>query len=105
MIGNCISACVASILEMPIEAVPFFVDEHWWPRFLGWLAERGLTATEIAGGLPSGFTIALGPSTRLACSGHACVAFNGVIVHDPHPSREGLPVVDHYIAIHVLNGK
>jgi len=104
--GNCISACIASILEMPIEAVPFFADENWWPRFLEWLAKRDLSATKIEGGPPpAGFTIAFGPSTRLAGRGHACVAFDGIIVHDPHPSREGLPIVDHYVAIHGPQGE
>jgi hypothetical protein len=104
VIGNCISACVASILEIPIEGVPFFFDEHWWPRFLEWLGDRGFTATAIAGDVtpPPGFTMALGPSTRLESSGHACVAFDGVVVHDPHPSREGLPFVHYYVLIHSM---
>jgi hypothetical protein len=99
--GNCISACIASILEIPIETVPFFIDEHWWPRFTWWLAARGLAATEISASCPPpGFSIAFGPSTRLAGRGHACVAFDGVVVHDPHPSREGLPIVSHYVVLH-----
>jgi hypothetical protein len=104
--GNCISACVASILEIPIETVPFFVDANWWPRFLGWLDGYGLAATEIEAGLPApGFTIAFGPSTRLPNRGHACVALDGAIVHDPHPSREGLPLVACYVALHGSNGQ
>lgn len=103
--GNCLSACVASILEMQIEAVPFFLGVGWWPRLLGWLAERGLSATTIESVLPPGFTIAFGPSTRFADRGHACVARNGIVVHDPHPSREGLPIIDHYVAIHGPNGE
>ncbi len=102
--GNCISACVASILEMPIEDIPFFVDVRWRSRFLAWLAERGLAATSHEGP-PPGFTIAFGPSTRLAGRGHACVAFNGVVVHDPHPSREGLPIISHYVAIHGIQSR
>jgi hypothetical protein len=97
--GNCISACVASILEVPIEVVPCFVDEHWWERFVGWLAALGLAATSVEDTIPPGYSIAFGPSTRLAGRGHACVALDGVIVHDPHPSREGLPIVFHYVVI------
>jgi hypothetical protein len=102
--GNCISACVASILEVPIETVPFFVDENWRERFVGWLAARGLAATELENP-PPGFSIAFGPSTRLAGRGHACVARDGVIVHDPHPSRAGLPIVTHYVVLHGIDGE
>jgi hypothetical protein len=103
--GNCISACVASLLEVPIGAVPLFVDENWRTRFIWWLAARGLAAMEIsAASPPSGFSIAFGPSTRLADRGHACVALDGVVVHDPHPSRDGLPIISHYIVLHGSDG-
>ena len=102
--GNCISACLASILEVPIETVPSFVDTYWWERFVGWLAAQGLAATSVEGTIPPGYAIAFGPSTRLADRGHACVALDGVIVHDPHPSREGLPIVFHYVVLHPYGG-
>jgi hypothetical protein len=104
--GNCISACIASILEMPVKNIPLFVGEGWWPRLLTWLGRRGLSATEIANHFPApGYTIAFGPSTRLIGLGHACVARDGIVVHDPHPSRDGLPYVDHYVAIHGPRGE
>lgn len=41
--GDCLTACVASIFELPIDAVPFFVDEDdWHGSYTGWLRERGL---------------------------------------------------------------
>jgi hypothetical protein len=104
--GNCVSACIASILEIPIRTVPLFIGETWWPRLLAWLARRELSATKIEdGSMPLGFTIAFGPSTRLIGLGHACVALDGVVVYDPHPSRDGLPLVDHYVAIHGPRGE
>lgn len=45
--GNCFSACVASLLELPIEDVPYFMDEakgKWHEQFDAWLAPRGLYA-------------------------------------------------------------
>jgi hypothetical protein len=104
--GNCVSACIASILEMPIEAVPLFIGEGWWPRLLGWLAGHDLAATKIRDSLaPLGYSIAFGPSTRLAGYGHACVARDGIAVHDPHPSRDGLPIVEYYVMIHGPGGE
>ena len=44
--GDCLRACVASILELPIEAVPNFGGEppfdQWMKRLIQWLNERRL---------------------------------------------------------------
>jgi hypothetical protein len=103
--GNCFSACIASILEVPLWGVPYF----WGPRqpcFARWLAGRGLTATLYprAVHVPSGYSIAGGHSPRFVGKMHACIALDGVVVHDPHPSRsrDGLPLgVVEYVVIHV----
>ena len=104
MRGNCFSACVASILELPIEAVPSFAndDRTRWAQLTQWLTDRGLAARAIESGAPApGFTIVGGPSPRIVNQRHACVALDGVVVHDPHPSRDGLPLGVHgYVAIH-----
>lgn len=46
--GNCFAACLASILEMPLEEVPNFCHEGsdadgstWLERTARWLEERG----------------------------------------------------------------
>jgi len=42
--GNCFSACIASILEVPLTAVPYF----WGPgqdQFIQWLEEQGHVST------------------------------------------------------------
>ena len=104
--GNCFSACVASILEIPLEEVPRFMRVSW--PFLRWLAGRGLSASlyKRVDYIPPGYSIATGPSMRFAGKMHACVALDGIVIHDPHPSREGLPfgVVD-YIVIHEFRGR
>lgn len=100
--GNCFSACLASILEIPLGEVPHFWGPRW-PDFLQWLADRGLAMTLYHKRLyvPPGYSIAGGPSVRFAGQMHACVAFDGLIIHDPHPSREGLPLgVAEYVVIH-----
>lgn len=103
--GDCFSACVASILEIPLEDVPFFndpPDASWWDRFKSWLEARELSASYYpdASYVPPGFAIVGGPSPRFPGVLHACVARDGVVVHDPHPSGRGLDVIEDFIVIH-----
>ena len=88
--GNCFSACVASLLELPIDDVPYFM--HDWPAaFDAWLEARGLCQVSVpydpSMGVPPGFYILGGQCPR---GSHAVVARGPDIVHDPHPSRVGL---------------
>ena len=92
-LGNCFSACVASILELPIDDVPFFgADELWWTRFSEWLEARNLYAVCLkhrAGRAPVGYHILSGKSPRGEFL-HSVVAKGEDIVHDPHPSRANI---------------
>lgn len=115
--GNCLSACVASILDMPIRSVPTFVDSRdpsavaqsngifwephdylWTRRLDAWLEGMGLETSYHGprASIPD-FYILYG----YAPSGHehAVVARAGHVVHDPHPSHTGLAVVTGAIAI------
>lgn len=89
--GNCWSACVASLLEMPVHEVPWFLGhDDWYAAFAAWLRPRGyypVTVPWSEGWCPEGFYILGGRSPRHS---HAVVAKGREIVHDPHPSREGL---------------
>jgi len=97
--GNCFQCALASILELPVEAVPHFYQEEANPakamdNIQTWLGRRGLILIEIQFG---GENLQMFPCFHLL-SGlsprgdffHTVVALNGEIVHDPHPSREGL---------------
>ena len=95
--GNCHSACLASIFEVPLDSVPhdlgsrpdvreaidsflsglgykadcfsFKRGHEWWPEWNSHCVIVGLAER--------GFD-------------HAVVGLHGNIVHDPHPSRAGL---------------
>src|SRR6185436_13127412 len=94
------------ILETTIYDVPWF--RRFSSDLLHWLAGRGLSATlyKSTDYIPPGYVIAAGPSQRFPGRLHACVAYDGVIVHDPQPSREGLPfgVID-YVVLHGPHGE
>lgn len=100
--GNCASACLASIFEIPIEEV--FDGEPgeegavqrkelgFWHGLKDWLMARGLMYAAIQHA-PYGYSIAIGPSPRLKIQGsdkpepHACIALDGNLIHDPHPDN------------------
>lgn len=97
--GNCFSACVASLLEIPVEEVPYFMgdaapDEEvdWFTPFLAWLRPRGLWAIPVPlgnGWKPEGLCILSGKSPRGKFM-HSVVAHGLDVVFDPHPSRAGV---------------
>lgn len=88
--GNCLAACVASILELPLEAVPNFHEEGWYFKWCDWLAPMNLKWVSFpyqgSEWIPSGYSILGAQSPRFDYL-HAVVCFDGQIVWDPHPER------------------
>ena len=105
--GDCLMASAASILEVPLEALPAFrgEEEHWWDRLQEALRPHGFTAIyyphDPDGGYqpiaPRGYHIASGRASRGYM--HAVVYQDGKLAHDPHPSREGIYEVRAYYLI------
>lgn len=104
-IGDCFRACLASLLELPIDDVPapeaYDNAAAWWRVYRDWLRARGLailTHTEDEAIWRDWFVrtqgdvyhIASGPSPRHPGTDHSVVMRNDVMVHDPHPSGVGL---------------
>lgn len=102
--GNCHAACIASILEVPLEAVPQptvmeMADFEGWACYLErvrreFLHPRNLhdMTFGVRDGLgqlvrPLGYSILCAASPRTG-GAHAVVALDGAIVFDPHPRRE-----------------
>lgn len=95
--GNCFNACVASILERSLRDVAAIYprDPRWHSAWDEWFAAQGLMIFHHGPkSPPRGYSIASGYSARLFPEGHekageriphACVAFDGVVVHDPFP--------------------
>lgn len=102
--GNCLAACLASILELPLWMVPPFEDmfgrnDHT-ARVVEWLS----TAHKMDylweqdhpwdnGEVPE-FYIAVGRSPRDLSISHATVWSKGKMVWDPHYSGDGIVAVD-----------
>lgn len=109
--GNCFAAALASVMEWDIEDCPdifAWSEDRWWFDLRQWMLERGYWVLSSSGCMSDLYCIGVGKSPRGAPGGHAVVCLNGEIVHDPHPSNDGLdgrpteywtPVrVDHLLA-------
>lgn len=89
--GDCMAACIASLLELDLDAMPNPHTASWWDDWQAWLKQRGLYLVEATGGdwTPPGYAILVGTSPRGDWQ-HAVVALDGEIVHDPHPGGGGV---------------
>ncbi len=110
--GDCMRAAVASIFELELVDVPHFADTGprrdgnallWLYAWHGWALTKGVIvrhfevhdAEHLA--LP-GYCVLSGISPRAepgtTSLRHCCVAWNGELVWDPHPSGAGLLTID-----------
>lgn len=113
VMGNCMATCVASLLEIGIDEVPAWEemgdDGGWVDSYYAFLREQGLEADGIASrngdtvdnlwdfvfsecsGIDGYFIV--GGDTPRTPRGHAVIYKDRQMVHDPHPSREGITAV------------
>ena len=94
--GNCWPACIASLLDLPLQDVPQFFhgateECHWWDQWQDWLARFGLElqcieAEHIPNLAPAGYSIMTVESPRGPYL-HATIAKDGELVWDPSPKR------------------
>jgi len=109
--GNCLSACVASYLGIPLDRVPHFVEADpdatvdgseggtgWWFMLLGFMAGRGLAPVHLhaVDECPGELLFVAGPSPRGVF--HQVLYLDGALWHDPHPSRDGITEVREVLA-------
>lgn len=107
--GDCFRACIASLLDLPITAVPHVCDAKpdgdttWYVEISEWLAiEHGLIYFEFGNGdgWAESFAAAGGECFHVISGRsprghlHAIVGRNGEPFFDPHPSNAGLTTIE-----------
>lgn len=109
VIGDCFRACIASILEVPIDAVPHFVllGSRWSKVMNGYLEALSKDIEWVKGTPPDGvWAIATVKSPRFLDGQrellHSVIWRDGKVVHDPHPSRASMnattdDITDYYM--------
>jgi hypothetical protein len=97
--GDCMRACLASLLDLPLQSVPHFAQlaadgqGDFWTMVAEFCRSHGFSFVTMAGSFVWAedeiYHIIGGPSPR-GNGHHAVVGRNGNIHFDPHPSRAGL---------------
>lgn len=98
--GNCFAACIASVMELPLNHVPnieelFFIQGDYWQEVLQtWLTAKGWEWNYVKEDyiikLPKDqFYFVVGKSPRGSFN-HIVVYQNGKLVHDPYPGANGI---------------
>ena len=82
-----------------------FYDAWWWDMWNAWFEANNLLRYRVDYNKftprytehPAGYTILIGASPRNPNKvKHAVVAFNGKLVHDPHPDHSGLMSMEEF---------
>jgi len=109
--GDCVRACLASILEFPIKDMPNFWEvaynvEEFWKLVNTWISDNYNYNCLITKNLPTLeckdiLCIAIGSPAH--CDGkeceevHAVIWFEGKVIFDPHPNRAGLSKINSFL--------
>ena len=97
--GNCFAACVASIMEVGLDDLPPLhqIRDEWYKNLTEWLEGYGMSYAEfplettplpVAWGNSKQMMVFVGDGPRGVA--HAVVGQGGKLLHDPHPSQDGL---------------
>jgi hypothetical protein len=89
--GNCLQACVASFLDLPLEAVPHFMvfSDLYWEAFCLYMRSQNYDVYGYVPGEPPHddryhiVSIEVGKKDF----SHSAIMKNGKIEHDPHPVK------------------
>jgi hypothetical protein len=96
--GNCMRASLASLFELKIDDIPKFENmkkNSWRREFNFWLKSMNiLLKEEYEAPRDNQFYISIGMTNRGVL--HCVVSQSGKMIHDPHPSQDGLENIKKY---------
>lgn len=109
VIGDCLRACTASVLDLPLKDVPHFLRDYpgappkgmpyFYDAWTKFMEDHGVIPSPIWGPFEKtpkllGYYLAAGPASREYGVGqHIVIMRDGELFHDPHPSRAGVTEV------------
>lgn len=94
--GNCFAACIASLVEVPLNYVPnieeLFECYPWFDVLCAWLEEQGfefISSTKDECEKTDRYYMVSGKSPR-GNFNHIVIYQYGKMIHDPHPDHTGI---------------
>jgi hypothetical protein len=113
--GNCYSACLASLFEIPIEEAPYGfetykgTDDTFWEPIYQWVADKGygifhctVTSDFDISSCP-GYVIGVGKIEDESTMHHAVIYYNGILHHDPSPMKRGIAKLEQVDLLYPLD--
>lgn len=109
--GDCLAACIASLMEVELDEIPDFTkyEDDWFNGMQLWFEKRGLCVLNIAlpatqpwyamPGNPWAIFVGLSEAGVPHSVVGRCEGDRFAIVHDPHPNQRGVDKVDSVIFI------
>jgi hypothetical protein len=101
--NECWIACLASLTGLALEDFPTPPAERsidseveYHNAVHHFMRANGFRLQPVHPDVPAGHAIAIGPSPRREGIDHCVVTLGGEVVHDPHPSRAGVPRIESY---------
>ena len=84
--GDCLAACIASILECDLAKLPNPQGDNWWMEWCDFLSKHGVRLLGKGRSLYywESYWIGVLPSLNFPGRTHAVVMFNDSLVHDPN---------------------
>ena len=115
--GNCLQAVLASLLELPLEDVPHFVQQdvdsggqlNWYDEMWKWLQARGwgLHGAELETHRTEHLMVTglspRGNGIHHVVIHHVVIYRDREMAHDPHPDRTGLLSIETCLGLHRLD--
>lgn len=104
-VGNCLIACVASLMDKESAEDIFQIQEHFHKKFwtdilVDEIVKEGYTPIGLEGHQYNDeYYIVYGYTNRSDIIPHACIYQNGKLVHDPHPDNTGVINIFRYWTI------
>ena len=97
--GDCLRACICSLLEISDEGVPNFVEDKQYPvQLVNFLKEKGFRLRWVEEE-PKDIEYYMAFGTGPRGFRHAVIYSKGKLVHDPHPEGGGLMLPDLYVLL------
>lgn len=96
--GDCVRACTASMLNMSIENVPnFIIFDKWYKKWINFLYKHDIKLKKIPfkNNIPTFKNYYFVSGNTCRKTHHMVIMKDGKIVHDPHPSKNGIIDICH----------